>query len=172
MDSPEGSGATQDAAGAAAGRDQNGSFLLLGTSMFRPMIELLFARLPHNLKHGAIRRLARFVLTTTLPSVTTEASVLCNAAAWADPKTAGAELLDPLLEAAISELPEQFVRGQHLSNTAEGTLLWQLGLIAANLYHMGDSVLSRASRLQVIEPSSHIARPCLVVHLACETADS
>ncbi len=116
--------------------------------MFRPMIELLFARLPPDVQHRAIRRLSRFVLTTTLPSVTTEASVLCNAAAWADAKTTGAELLAPLIEAAISELPVKLV-GQHLSNTAEGTLIWQLGLIAATLYHMGDVVLSHASGLQV-----------------------
>lgn len=148
LDSPESNGATQDAAGSAAAREQNGSFLLLGTSMFRPMIELLFARLPPELKKGAIRRLGRFVQTTTLPSVTTEASVLCNAAAWADPKTSSSALLAPLIDAATSELPASFVAGQHLSNTAEGTLIWQLGLIAATLYHMGDTVLLHAHNLQ------------------------
>ncbi len=71
----------------------------------RPMVELLFARLPRTMRVRAISRLARFVTTNTLPSVTQEAAILCNAAGWADPATAAAQLLAPLLVQLEAELP-------------------------------------------------------------------
>ena len=71
----------------------------------RPMVELLFARLPPTMRVRAISRLARFVTTNTLPSVTQEAAILCNAAGWADPPAAATQLLAPLLEQLEAELP-------------------------------------------------------------------
>ena len=71
----------------------------------RPMVELLFARLPPTMRSHAISRLARFVTTNTLPSVTQEAAILCNAAGWADPDAAASLLLEPLLEQLEAELP-------------------------------------------------------------------
>jgi hypothetical protein len=49
-------------------------------------MELLFARLPPPLRRTATRRVAAFLLESTLSSVGAEASVLCNAVAWADPE--------------------------------------------------------------------------------------
>jgi hypothetical protein len=49
-------------------------------------MELLFARLPPALRRAAIRRTAAFLLDSSLASVGAEASVLCNAIAWADPE--------------------------------------------------------------------------------------
>ncbi len=63
----------------------------------RPMMELLFARLPKDLQLHAIKQLARFVTTSTLASVTNEASLICNAAAWAAPETCVELLMKPLL---------------------------------------------------------------------------
>lgn len=60
-------------------------------------MELLFARLPEELKLHAIKQTARFVTTSTLASVTNEASLICNAAAWAAPKACTELLLKPLL---------------------------------------------------------------------------
>ena len=57
---------------------------LLPTS--RPLMELLFARLPPPLRAAAVRRVAKFLLESTLTSVGAEASVLCNAVAWSDPQ--------------------------------------------------------------------------------------
>ncbi|KFM25207.1 Proteasome activator complex subunit 4 [Auxenochlorella protothecoides] len=65
------------------------TFLLDGNSMFRPLMELLFSRLPPGLRRHAIQRVGRFLLETTLSSVMVEAAVLCNAVAWADPRLAG-----------------------------------------------------------------------------------
>ena len=55
-------------------------------SLFRPLMELLFARLPPPLRTSAVRRVSKFLLESTLTSVGAEASVLCNAVAWADPQ--------------------------------------------------------------------------------------
>eukprot|EP00873_Tetraselmis_striata_P035714 jgi/Tetstr1/455978/TSEL_042757.t2 len=138
---------------AMAANDMRGSFLLLGTSMFRPLMELLFSRLPAELQAIAIRRVSRFLVTTTLPGVTTEGSVLCNAATCANPTLAASEILAPLLEATIDELPAPRVepksRAMHLSSAVEGTLLWRLGLLSASLYHLGPAVLPYVSKLQV-----------------------
>eukprot|EP00873_Tetraselmis_striata_P045158 jgi/Tetstr1/465422/TSEL_010106.t1 len=138
---------------AMAANDMRGSFLLLGTSMFRPLMELLFSRLPAELQAIAIRRVSRFLVTTTLPGVTTEGSVLCNAATCANPTLAASEILAPLLEATIDELPapraEPKSRAMHLSSAVEGTLLWRLGLLSASLYHLGPAVLPYVSKLQV-----------------------
>ena len=69
------------------------------------MVELLFSRLPAAMRQRAITRLARFVTTTTLPSVTQETAILCNAAGWSDAHTTAQQLLEPLLAQLESELP-------------------------------------------------------------------
>lgn len=71
------------------------------------MIELLFARLSKDLQLRAIKQLARFVATSTLASVTNEASLICNAAAWAAPQTAVELLLKPLLGRIEDEMKHE-----------------------------------------------------------------
>jgi hypothetical protein len=68
------------------------------------MVELLFGLLPSELRKSGIRQVARFVLGKVLPSVTHEASLLCNAAASADPDTAASLLAGPLLSRVEDEL--------------------------------------------------------------------
>jgi hypothetical protein len=63
---------------AAGGRPEPGSFLLDADSMFRPAAELLFARLPPGPRAAAVRRVARFLLSETLASVTAE-ELTCSA---------------------------------------------------------------------------------------------
>ena len=75
------------------------------------MIELLFARLPKDLQLHAIKQLARFVATSTLASVTNEASLICNAAAWAAPETAVELLLKPLLGRIEDEVKHEETTG-------------------------------------------------------------
>lgn len=77
----------------------------------RPMIELLFARLPKELQLHAIKQLARFVATSTLASVTNEASLICNAAAWAAPETTVELLLKPLLGRIEDEVKHEETTG-------------------------------------------------------------
>ena len=44
------------------------SFLLGGNSMFRPLMEILFARLPPALRRRAVRRVAAFLAESTFTS--------------------------------------------------------------------------------------------------------
>ncbi len=67
-------------------------------------MELLFARLAAGPLRRAVGHVARWAATTTLPSVTSEASVVVNAAVTADPELAAQLLLQPLLGRVESEL--------------------------------------------------------------------
>ena len=75
------------------------------------MMELLFARLPKDLQLHAIKQLARFMTTSTLASVTNEAALICNAAAWAAPETCVQLLLKPLLGKIEEEVRHAGVAG-------------------------------------------------------------
>ena len=81
-------------------------------------MELLFARLPPDLQLHAIKQLARFVTTSTLASVTSEASLICNAAAWAAPETSVELLMKPLL-ARIEEEVKHSASAERLAKVSE-----------------------------------------------------
>ncbi len=76
------------------------------------MVDLLFARLSPELRTFAIRKVGRFLATTSLPSMTAEASVLAQAAAASDAPAAAQHILKPLLAQIDAELPGF----QHLSS--------------------------------------------------------
>ena len=61
------------------------------------MLELLFGRLPAALHSLALKRVARFSLGSTLPSVNGETGALVSAASYASPAEAAQQLLAPLL---------------------------------------------------------------------------
>ena len=138
-----------DANASVANRDDEGDFLYWAGSLFRPVMDLLFCRLPPGLQSAAIKRVARFVLYTTLPSVTSHASMLCSAAALAAPELAGTEILSPLLDAIQEELHVAGPR-HHLSAAAEGALNWHMGLAMVTTMHMGEAILKHAAQLQVL----------------------
>lgn len=64
----------------------------------RPMLGLLFARLPGSLRDQAFKRIFRFIAGTCLPSIARDACALCEAAVRAAPAEATQRLLQPLLE--------------------------------------------------------------------------
>ena len=74
-------------------------------------MELLFARLPQEVQLQAIKQTARFMTTTTLASVTNEAALICNAAAWAAPETSRDLLLKPLLTRIEEEVQHDGTAG-------------------------------------------------------------
>ncbi|KAI3424360.1 hypothetical protein D9Q98_009913 [Chlorella vulgaris] len=120
---------------------EDGSFLLDSNSMFRPLMELLFARLPPSLRKGAIRRVAKFLLESTFTSVAAEASVLCNAVAWADSQCTAQLLLGPLVEAMERELAGAVADGTtRLSKAHEGSLTWRLGLLSSTAFRSGPAL--------------------------------
>ena len=87
--------------------------------MHRPLLGLLFARLPPALRDMATRRVLRFVSGTCLPSVAREASSLGQALVWADPPKAMAVMAPPLLE----RLQQDLAGGQHTSKVCSGCMV-------------------------------------------------
>ena len=73
-------------------------------SVCRPMCEMLMGRLPATAAEQAIRQLARFLTTSTMPSVTSEAAVLANSAGWMHPKLTAKLIIGPMLSRLESEL--------------------------------------------------------------------
>jgi hypothetical protein len=146
-------------AGAGAGRGEAASFLLDASSMFRPAVELLFARLPPRARAAAVRRVARFLLEETLASVTAEAAILANAAACADPEAAAAALLAPLLaalradaealglDAAGAAAAAAGAARRAPSRVAEARARWRLGLLAAAAFRLGLALLPHRAAL-------------------------
>ncbi|KAL0043408.1 hypothetical protein WJX79_003790 [Trebouxia sp. C0005] len=133
---------------ATSAASDSASFLLEGNSMFRPMMELLFARLPQDLQLHAIKQLARFVTTTTLASVTNETALICNAAAWAAPETGVELLLKPLLGKIEEEVKHDGTAGSgRMSKVQETTLDWLVGLAAATALHLGRAILPLKSQI-------------------------
>ncbi|DBA73425.1 TPA: hypothetical protein ACH3X1_011462 [Trebouxia sp. C0004] len=133
---------------ASSAASDSASFLLEGNSMFRPMMELLFARLPQDLQLHAIKQLARFVTTTTLASVTNETALICNAAAWAAPDTGVELLLKPLLGKIEEEVKHDGTAGSgRMSKVQETTLDWLVGLAAATALHLGPAILPLKSQI-------------------------
>ena len=68
-------------------------------------MDLLFARLSPELRTFAIKKVGRFLATTSLPSMSAEASVLAQAAATSDAEAAAQHILEPILAQIDAELP-------------------------------------------------------------------
>lgn len=135
-------GPAQRADQAASTRNDHmgASFLLHGNTMFCPFLEMLFERLPASVTELLVRRIATFVTTSTLPGVTSEAATLLNAAAGAP---GGGELVrrlvvEPLLRTIRQELVEaQGAHSQHVSQSVEQQLRWQLTLVREAIFVLG-----------------------------------
>lgn len=69
------------------------------------MLEFLLSRLPEDLQKLAVRRVARFVTGTTLPSVAVETGNMCCAVTSAAPKLARQLIIEPLLTRIEGEIP-------------------------------------------------------------------
>jgi proteasome activator subunit 4 len=131
-----GGGAGDAPSGGDAGTADASSFLLYGSSMYRPFCELLFARLSPRLRAAAMRRLGRFAAGASTPGCASELGVLLNAAAWADPVGAAETLVRPAAAALTEELSH--VRaGAPLTRAAETLLRARAGALASCLHCAG-----------------------------------
>ena len=143
VDTPESGGEHMSHAGNK--HEDGSSFLLDGNSMFRPLMELLFARLPEELRARAIKQTSNFLLGSTFSSVVSEAAILCNAMSWADPDLTKKYMLAPLVSLlteecnGIGEIFDQpdTASAPQLSKVQETTLSWRIGLLTSLVYHMG-----------------------------------
>lgn len=183
LDMPE-TGAGEHAGSDALGEEETDSFLLDGNSMFRPLMELLYVRLPGQLRASAIKRTAAFLLENVFSS--SEGTVLCNAIAWADPSIAEEYLFVPLLDLLMQDL-EAIVTSTHqqlgevkssrmamvksLSKVQETSLKWRLGLLSSTSFHMGKLLVRHGTSLQHVL-TSLIMIPSQSVQEACSRAIS
>lgn len=156
VDSPESGGEHMSHAGNKY--EEGSSFLLDGNSMFRPLMELLFARLPEELRARAIKQTSKFLLGNTFLSVVPEAAILCNAMSWADPDLTEKYMLAPLVSMlteecnAIKEIINQsdMSTSSELSKVQETTLSWRIGLLTSLVYHMGLQASNHADGIKEI----------------------
>lgn len=75
-------------------------------------MELLFNRLPGDMRDQLIRRIAKFALGNTLPSVAGETGVLLSIPGNAAPEQARQHILEPLLASLESELPSLMAKAK------------------------------------------------------------
>ena len=155
LDSPEGGGEHSSHAG--GGHEDGSSFLIDDNSMFRPLVELLFARLPTTLRHRAIKKTSDFLLGNAFASVAAEAAILPNAMGWSDPEAAGQYLLIPLIGTLLSDCISIVESGLQitpshspsapLSKVQETTLNWRLGLLSSIGYHTGSQIANNSDKI-------------------------
>lgn len=99
-----GGGGGDAPSGADGGGEDASSFLLYGSSMYRPFCELLLARLAPPLREAAMKRIARFAAATAQPGCAAELGELLTAASWADPAAAAGLLIRPAAAALRAEV--------------------------------------------------------------------
>ena len=68
-------------------------------------MELLYTRIPSDMRVHLIKRVAKFLGGNTLPSVTSESSVLCTIPSNVAPEESRKYLVEPLLASIESEVP-------------------------------------------------------------------
>ena len=144
--------------------DDGSSFLLDGNSMFRPLMELLFSRLPEPFRTRTIKQTAGFLLGSTFSSVAPEAAILCNAMAWADPEQTERFMLAPLVAQLLEEC-ETIRENSKLSKVQETTLCWRIGLLSSLVYHMGPQATRHGEQIKGIF-SVLLQSPSTTVHSA------
>ncbi|KAH7621507.1 hypothetical protein Ndes2526B_g03845 [Nannochloris sp. 'desiccata'] len=172
-------------AGAEHGGREDGSsdgstFLLEGSSMFRPLMELLYMRLPGPLKTVAIKKTAKFLLESSFSSVTSEAAILCNAMAWADPGVSAEALLLPLLTALEKDAEAAAADGggtagggiTRLSRVAENSFKWRLSLLSSTAYRLGPALVPHGGRVRAILASMAAAKSQTVQEAAARALAS
>ncbi|KAK9865395.1 hypothetical protein WJX84_009143, partial [Apatococcus fuscideae] len=142
---------TESAAAADAESTHSQSFLLHSESMFRPMCEMLMGRLPPTIAEQAIKQLARFLTTSTMPSVTSEAAVLANSAGWMHPQLTEKHIIGPMLtrlEAELEGVPTLTSSPtKTLSKTSEAKFEWLMGVLDAAIFRASGASLAFQPRL-------------------------
>ena len=152
-----------------AGADGGASFLMGSSSMYSPLVRLVFARADPKLRERLVKRVARFVLTSTHSGLTHEVGQMVMAAATQAPEETFYFLTKPLLQSLTAEVndvaalaaekrkaeidknnPDDSVAFatalgsgyEILSPTKEAKLRWQTGLLGAALHYGGPFVLA------------------------------
>ena len=123
---PDTHGSKSDAADAFKGATREASgFLLSSSSMYTPLLRLLFERLDPTVRGVAVVRVATFIRENTLPEVCEEIAILAEAAMLGDAELAYVEILCPVMATLDEDL---HVEGE-LSTTTESRIYWGTGIL-------------------------------------------
>ena len=162
--------------GSSSGGDsseQSASFLMNANCMFTPMFRTLLIRLPEDSRKLAIRRIARFIFTNTLPSATRELGILVSSVFIASPKETTNEIFDPMFDMLSLELNEAQLdakRSGELSKTRINRLSYIVGVISlgfdrahtTSLATLKDKVVQSSRRLFALAESAR-SNPVLYI---------
>lgn len=136
-----------------AGGDGGASLLMGASSMYSPLMRLVFARMHPRLRLRAVKRVAHFVLNSTHSGLTGEVGQMVMAAATQAPDEAVPYLTRPLLDALAAEVEDvcKLVADNEdgilsadkiVSPTKEAKLRWQTGLLGAGMHYGGPRVVT------------------------------
>ena len=73
---------------------------------FEAFTDLLLMKLPKNVRHHCMRKMANFMITSAVPCVVQECGQLCSSMIEVDPEAAIELLVLPLMEKILAELPK------------------------------------------------------------------
>eukprot|EP00798_Chlamydomonas_sp_ICE-L_P021953 gene21953-29001_t len=105
------------------------SFLSAGSNdMLMHLCDLLFLKLPVDVCEILIERLAKFALSSVLPTVVQDVCTICSQAVSHHPMLVMKLLVKPLMKSIKAELPEKGSGGTP-SQSLESTLGFQIGLL-------------------------------------------
>lgn len=144
------------------GGDGGASYLMGSSSMYSPLMRLLFARMPVRSRERAVKKVARFALSSTHAGLVGEVGQMIMAAATQCPEEATTHLIAPLTEALRAEVEDvarlvqdlapsdSLAADQIVSPTREARLKWQTGLLGAGLHYGGPRVVRLSGELRGI----------------------
>jgi len=145
---PDTHGSKSDAADAFKGGARGASgFLLSSSSMYAPLLRLLFERLDPTVRVMAIKRVASFIRENMLPNVCEEVAMLVVAALQADHELVVKDILRPIMINLGQDLVED-----ELSTTAEARIFWNSGIL------MKCVRANREAALAVLDDYTNISR--------------
>jgi proteasome activator subunit 4 len=159
---PDTHGSKSDAADAFKGGARHAAGFLLSTStMYSPLLRILFERLDPSIRSVAIMRVAAFIRDNTLPEICEEVARLVSAALFADTELVIREILRPAMVALDEDLDFE----GELSTTAEARIFWNSCILTKC------TVASREAALALREDFMNVTRKMFKVSETCRNLD-
>ena len=157
-----------------AGGEGGVSYLMGSSSMYSPLMRLIFARMHPSLRPGAVKQLAHFVLTSTHSGLTSEVGQMVMVAVTQVPEEAVPHLTRPLLDVLTEEVDDvcrvaadnmdgSLPLDKIVSPTKEAKLKWLTGLLGAGLHYGGPRIVALSKEIRAV---------CAKLFELCDTAKS
>jgi proteasome activator subunit 4 len=144
-----------------AGGDGGASYLMGATSMYSPLMRLIFARMHPSMRLRAVKKIAQFCLTSTHSGLTGEVGQMVMAAVTQAPEEAVPHLTRPLLDALAAEVEDVcrlvadnkdgiLSADKIVSPTKEAKLKWLTGLLGAGMHYGGPRVVALSADIRAV----------------------